>query len=159
MLQKKLERVVSPPVPHMVGDGFKMHGFIPAVPGLNMHRMDPFLVLDYNSITTLPPSEKPKGVGVHPHRGFETITIAYHGSVAHHDSTGSGGVIHSGDVQWMTAGSGILHKEYHDEEFSKKGGDFQMVQLWVNLPSESKMTAPKYQNIRAEDIKKTRSAL
>jgi quercetin 2,3-dioxygenase len=86
-------------------------------------------------------------VGAHPHRGFETVTIAYHGKVAHHDSRGNSGIIGEGDVQWMTAGSGILHKEYHEEEFSRRGGDMQMVQLWVNLPARHKMTEPKYQAI------------
>ncbi len=85
-----------------------------------------------------PPTDEPRGVGVHPHRGFETVTIAYHGRVAHHDSAGNSGVIGEGDVQWMTAASGVLHKEYHEKEFSKKGGSFQMVQLWVNLPAKIK---------------------
>ena len=96
---------------------------------------------------SVPPSETPRGVGVHPHRGFETVTIAYHGRVAHHDSTGNSGVIGEGDVQWMTAGAGVLHKEYHEKEFSKKGGMMQMVQLWVNLPAKYKMTPAKYQAI------------
>jgi redox-sensitive bicupin YhaK (pirin superfamily) len=91
---------------------------------------------------------------VHPHRGFETVTIAYKGKVQHHDSSGGGGIIGEGDVQWMTAASGVLHKEYHEEEWSKKGGDFQMVQLWVNLPKKDKMSAPKYQAIKYEDIKR-----
>jgi hypothetical protein len=86
-------------------------------------------------------------VGVHPHKGFETVSIAYKGKVAHHDSTGAGGVIEEGDVQWMTAGSGILHKEYHEREFNRKGGEFHMVQLWVNLPAKHKLTQPKYQSI------------
>ena len=104
-------------------------------------------MLDYGSKIEFSPKEEPRGVGVHPHAGFETVTIAYHGKVAHHDSAGNSGVIGEGDVQWMTAGSGILHKEYHDEEFSKKGGLFQMVQLWVNLPAKNKKTKPKYQEI------------
>jgi redox-sensitive bicupin YhaK (pirin superfamily) len=117
-----------------------------------MERMDPFILLDYNSRYHFPPSEKPRGVGVHPHRGFETVTIAYKGKVAHHDSSGGGGVIGEGDVQWMTAASGILHKEYHEEQWSKNGGDFQMVQLWVNLPKKDKMSAPKYQDILNDRI-------
>jgi hypothetical protein len=110
--------------------------------------------LDYNSKVIIPPSDIPKGVGVHPHRGFETVTIAYHGKVAHHDSAGNSGVIGEGDVQWMTAGAGILHKEYHEKEFSKKGGLFQMVQLWVNLPAIHKMTSPKYQGIENKTMTK-----
>src|SRR5699024_4562846 len=120
---------------------------IPGVPRLNMQRMDPFLVLDYNSRFYFPPADKPRGVGVHPHKGFETVTIAYKGSVAHQDSGGGGGVIHEGDVQWMTAAGGVLHKEFHEESFSKEGGDFQMVQLWVNLPAKEKKGKPKYQGI------------
>lgn len=147
MEKRNIEAIITPPMPHMVGDGFRVHGFIPGHPKLNFSRMDPFLVLDYNSKFHFPPSDTPRGVGVHPHKGFETVTIAYKGSVAHHDSSGGGGVIKEGDVQWMTAANGILHKEYHEEEFSKKGGEFQMVQLWVNLPAEFKRSNPKYQAI------------
>jgi quercetin 2,3-dioxygenase len=116
--------------------------------------MDPFIMMDYNSKFYFPPSDKSRGVSVHPHRGFETVTIAYKGKVAHHDSSGGGGVIAEGDVQWMTAASGILHKEYHEENFSKQGGDFQMVQLWVNLPAKDKMSKPKYQGITNTQIAK-----
>jgi redox-sensitive bicupin YhaK (pirin superfamily) len=112
-----------------------------------MQRMTPFIMLDYNSKFHFPPSETPRGVGVHPHRGFETVTIAYHGKVEHHDSSGGGGIIGEGDVQWMTAASGVLHKEFHEKEWSRQGGIFQMVQLWVNLPAKDKMSAPKYQSI------------
>lgn len=147
MATKKVELVVSPPAIHWVGDGFRVHNFIPGVYRLDMHRMDPFILLDYNSKHHFPPSEKQRGVGVHPHKGFETVSVAYKGKVAHHDSTGAGGVIEEGDVQWMTAGSGILHKEYHEKDFSLKGGDFHMVQLWVNLPAKHKLTKPKYQNL------------
>jgi redox-sensitive bicupin YhaK (pirin superfamily) len=108
--------------------------------------------LDYNSRFYFPPSDKPLGVGVHPHRGFETVTIAYKGRVAHHDSAGGGGIIGEGDVQWMTAASGVLHKEYHEETFSKEGGEFQMVQLWVNLPAKFKMSNPKYQAIANQEM-------
>jgi redox-sensitive bicupin YhaK (pirin superfamily) len=116
--------------------------------------MDPFIMLDYNAKTTLPPSDIPRGVGVHPHRGFETVTVAYKGKVAHHDSAGNSGVIGEGGVQWMTAASGILHKEYHESSFSRQGGAFQMVQLWVNLPARFKMSAPKYQGIAPEQIER-----
>ncbi|MBD9180168.1 MAG: pirin family protein, partial [Odoribacter splanchnicus] len=116
--------------------------------------MSPFYLLDYNARIDFTPREEPRGVGVHPHRGFETVTIAYQGKVQHHDSRGNKGVISPGDIQWMTAGAGILHKEYHESEFSRKGGPFQVVQLWVNLPAKDKMTPPKYQTITNERIPK-----
>jgi hypothetical protein len=112
--------------------------------------MNPFFLMDFNPEFNFTPTTKPRGVGVHPHRGFETVTIAYKGSVAHNDSTGNSGVINPGDVQWMTAASGILHKEYHEIEFSKKGGPFEMAQIWVNLPKKYKMSSPKYQAILSE---------
>jgi redox-sensitive bicupin YhaK (pirin superfamily) len=151
---KNIEIVVAPREPHYVGDGFRVHNFIPSGYRLDMERMDPFILLDYNSPFYFPPTDKPRGVSVHPHRGFETVTIAYQGKVAHHDSSGNSGVIGVGDVQWMTAASGILHKEYHEENFSKEGGYFQMAQLWVNLPAKDKMSAPKYQGITNSQIKK-----
>jgi len=144
---KSIDAILPPPPPHMVGDGFRVHNFFPTYDKIGMQGMSPFFLLDYNSIVMIPPSDVPKGVGVHPHRGFETVTIAYHGKVAHHDSAGNSGVIGEGDVQWMTAGAGVLHKEYHEKEFSKKGGPFQMVQLWVNLPAKFKSTPAKYQSI------------
>lgn len=139
--------VATPREPHFVGDGFRVHNYIPSHQRLDMVRMDPFIMMDYNSKYVFPPSPEPKGVGVHPHRGFETVTIAYKGKVEHHDSAGGGGVIGEGDVQWMTAASGVLHKEYHEREWSKTGGEFQMVQLWVNLAAKDKMGPPKYQTI------------
>lgn len=152
MKTRTVELVASPREPHFVGDGFRVHNFIPSGFHLDMQRMSPFIMLDYNSTYKFPPSDTPKGVGVHPHKGFETVTIAYKGKVAHHDSSGGGGVIGEGDIQWMTAAKGILHKEYHEAEWSKKGGDFQMVQLWVNLPAKDKKADPKYQAIKYEDI-------
>ena len=154
MSTKQVEIVLAPKQPHFVGDGFRVHNFIPSGYGLTMERMDPFIMLDYASRYHFPPTGKPKGVGVHPHRGFETVTIAYKGSVAHHDSAGGGGEIKEGDVQWMTAASGVLHKEYHAESFCATGGDFQMVQLWVNLPAKDKMSTPKYQAIENSNIPK-----
>jgi len=145
--RKSIEALIAPPPPHMVGDGFRVHNFFPNNRLIDKRRMSPFFLMDYNSKIEFAPTENPRGVGVHPHRGFETVTIAYHGRVAHHDSMGNSGVIGEGDVQWMTAASGLLHKEYHEKGFSKKGGPFQMVQLWVNLPAKYKMTAPKYQEI------------
>lgn len=143
---KTIEAIIAPPAPHMVGDGFRVHGFFPGG-SISKKRMSPFFLMDYNSKVEFPPTDQPRGVGVHPHRGFETVTIAYHGRIAHHDSAGNSGIIGEGDVQWMTAASGLLHKEYHEESFAKAGGMFQMVQLWVNLPAAYKMTAPKYQEI------------
>ena len=151
---KNIDAILPPPAPHMVGDGFRVHNFFPSYSKIGTQGMSPFFLMDYNSTVIIPPSDIPKGVGVHPHRGFETVTIAYQGKVAHHDSAGNSGVIGEGDVQWMTAGSGILHKEYHEKEFSKKGGPFQMVQLWVNLPSKYKMTSPKYQGIENKTMSK-----
>jgi quercetin 2,3-dioxygenase len=144
--QKIIEAIIAPPAPHMVGDGFRVHGFFPGG-RIDKKRMSPFFLMDYNSKVEFSPTDTPRGVDVHPHRGFETVTIAYHGRIAHHDSAGNNGIIGEGDVQWMTAASGLLHKEYHEESFSKAGGLFQMVQLWVNLPAKYKMTAPKYQEI------------
>jgi redox-sensitive bicupin YhaK (pirin superfamily) len=152
MATKNVELVARPREPHFVGDGFRVHNFIPSIERMSMQRMNPFIMLDYNSKFYFPPTDKPRGVSVHPHRGFETVTIAYKGRVAHHDSSGGGGIIGEGDVQWMTAASGVLHKEYHEEEWSKEGGDFQMVQLWVNLPAKDKMSSPKYQAIQYDDI-------
>jgi redox-sensitive bicupin YhaK (pirin superfamily) len=146
---KEVESVLNPPAPHMVGDGFRVHNFFP---NGNKLKMSPFYLLDYNAKVNFSAREQPRGVGAHPHRGFETVTIAYHGAVAHHDSAGNSGLIYPGDVQWMTAGRGILHKEYHEQQYSLNGGYFQMVQLWVNLPAEFKMTTPKYQGIKACDI-------
>jgi hypothetical protein len=152
MSTKHILRVTRPTTPHFVGDGFRVHNFIPGTS--TMQEMDPFIMMDYNSKYTFSPSEIPRGVGVHPHKGFETVTIAYKGKVEHADSTGSGGIIHEGDVQWMTAANGILHKEFHEKEWSKKGGEFQMVQLWVNLPAKDKKSDPKYQNLSNKDMAK-----
>lgn len=145
--KKSIEAIIAPPPPHMVGDGFRVHSFFPGGMLIDKKRMSPFFMMDYGSKIEFSPSEEPRGVGVHPHAGFETVTIAYHGKIAHHDSAGNSGIIGEGDVQWMTAGSGLLHKEYHEKEFSKKGGPFQMVQLWVNLPAKDKKTKPKYQEV------------
>ena len=145
--KRSIETIIAPPPPHMVGDGFRVHNFFPNNQGIDKRRMSPFFMLDYGSKIEFSPSDEPRGVGVHPHAGFETVTIAYHGKIAHHDSAGNSGIIGEGDVQWMTAGAGLLHKEYHEKEFSKTGGLFQMVQLWVNLPAKFKKEKPKYQEI------------
>lgn len=148
---KSVSAVLNPPKQHKVGDGFLVSNFFPVGYKINM---SPFYLLDFNAKMELSASLEPKGVGIHPHRGFETVTIAYHGAVAHHDSAGNSGVIYPGDVQWMTAAKGILHKEYFEQEFSARGGIFQMVQLWVNLPAKDKMSTPKYQAIKHDDIAK-----
>ncbi len=153
-MKKLIEKVVSNTTrPHMVGDGFRVFNYIPGA-GIPQERISPFLMLDFNPEYDFGPSEHSRGVGVHPHKGFETVTIAYKGTVAHHDSTGSSGVINPGDVQWMTAGNGILHKEYHEEAFSKTGGLFEMVQLWINLPKKDKSTTPHYQELTAAGMGK-----
>ena len=137
---------------HWVGDGFLVQ---PLFSHMGDDRgTNPFLMLDYAAPHEFSPNEtrNPRGVGQHPHKGFETVTIAYHGEVAHRDSSGGGGIIYEGDVQWMTAGSGIIHEEFHSENFSKKGGLFEMVQLWVNLPAKDKNTPPRYQHLAKAGI-------
>ncbi len=136
----------SAPGRHWVGDGFPVHGMF-GYSGDGVASRSPFLMLDYAAPTRFEPSAHRRGVGQHPHRGFETVTIVYAGEVEHRDSTGQGGVIGPGDVQWMTAGSGILHEEFHSTEYARRGGPFEMVQLWVNLPARDKMAAPGYQGI------------
>jgi redox-sensitive bicupin YhaK (pirin superfamily) len=141
-----VEGVFSPTNTHMVGNGFKVMNFFPGGKGFE-ERMSPFFLLDFNAEVKYPPSEISRGVGVHPHRGIETITFAYKGGVEHHDSKGNHGIIGPGDIQWMTAGGGVLHKEYHEQTYLKTGGAFEMLQLWINLPKAHKMTPAKYQSI------------
>jgi len=148
---KSVSTILNAPEPEMVGDGFFVSNVFPA--GYKIE-MDPFFMLDFSAKMELSASLEPKSVGSHPHRGLETVTIAYHGAVAHQDSAGNKGIIYPGDVQWMTAARGILHKEYLEQEFSLTGGIFQMVRLWVNLPAKDKMSTPKYQSIKHEDIGK-----
>ena len=146
---KQIYRAISQ---HWVGDGFLVQ---PLFSHMGDDRgTNPFLMLDYAAPYEFSPNEarSPRGVGQHPHKGFETVTIAYHGEVAHRDSSGGGGIIYEGDVQWMTAGSGIIHEEFHSENFSKKGGLFEMVQLWVNLPAKDKNTPPRYQHLAKTGI-------
>ncbi|KWR91597.1 pirin family protein [Cupriavidus sp. IDO] len=147
---KRILGVYSAPRSHWVGDGFPVRSMF----SYQSHgkQLSPFLLLDYAGPADFTPTQKPRGVGQHPHRGFETVTIVYKGEVAHRDSTGQGGVIGPGDVQWMTAGSGILHEEFHSPDFSRTGGPLEMLQLWVNLPARNKMTEPGYQAIVDRDI-------
>lgn len=147
---KKILGVYDPPRGHWVGDGFPVRSLF----SYNTHGRDlsPFLLLDYAGPHAFEPTTARRGVGEHPHRGFETVTIVYDGEVEHQDSTGAGGRIGPGDVQWMTAASGILHEEYHSADYGRRGGPFEMVQLWVNLPAADKMTAPRYQTLLDRDI-------
>jgi redox-sensitive bicupin YhaK (pirin superfamily) len=134
---------------HWVGDGFPVH----TVLDYQRHpELSPFLLLDHAGPADFAPAEKARGVGWHPHRGFETVTVVLEGEVDHQDTAGNGGRIRTGDVQWMTAGSGLLHKEMHSDAFTRRGGRFQALQLWVNLPAKSKMTPPRYQTLLAADI-------
>lgn len=152
MNNRKIEKIVTPKDFNWVGDAFYTTSFIGKE--IPRQRMDPFFAVGYNADLEFQAREIPRGVGAHPHKGFETVTLAYKGKIEHQDSRGNHGVIGEGDVQWMTAGSGILHQEYHEEEFSKKGGLFQMVQMWVNLPAKDKETTPKYQEIYAQTVTK-----
>lgn len=147
---KKILGVYSAPRPHWVGDGFPVRSLFD-YSGLGKH-LSPFLLLDHAAPTYFEPAERPRGVGQHPHRGFETVTIVYQGEVEHKDSTGAGGRIGPGDVQWMTAGGGILHEEFHSQAFTQRGGTIEMVQLWVNLPAAEKMVQPGYQTLLAAQI-------
>jgi quercetin 2,3-dioxygenase len=147
---KKVVGLYGNPRGHWVGDGFPVRSLF-SYQTLG-REASPFLLLDYAGPQEFAPAAQPRGVGTHPHRGFETVTIVYSGEVAHRDSTGQGGVIGPGDVQWMTAGRGILHEEFHSPEFTRRGGVLEMVQLWVNLPAKDKQAAPGYQAILASDI-------
>jgi len=142
---KQIQGVYSAPRPHWVGDGFPVRSLFSY--GDHGAQLSPFLLLDYAGPAQFPPAEQPRGVGVHPHRGFETVTIVYAGELEHRDSAGNGGRIGVGDVQWMTAASGILHEEFHSERFTREGGTMSMMQLWVNLPARHKMSEPRYQTI------------
>jgi redox-sensitive bicupin YhaK (pirin superfamily) len=135
---------------HWVGDGFPVRSLF-GYQG-DTRSISPFLLFDYAGPFRFAPAFRPRGVGQHPHRGFETVTIVFDGEVSHRDSTGAGGTIGPGDVQWMTAGGGIIHEEFHSAGFTKTGGPFRMVQLWVNLPAKDKMAAPGYQAIASADI-------
>ena len=147
---KKILGTYRAPQGHWVGNGFPVRSLF----SYDSHgkHLSPFLLLDYAGPAAFKPTDQPRGVGQHPHRGFETVTIVYEGEVEHRDSTGAGGKIGPGDVQWMTAASGILHEEFHSREFTRSGGTLEMVQLWVNLPAGDKMSAPGYQTLLDRDI-------
>ena len=148
---RSVQRIYKAPPMHWVGDGFAVRSLF-SYDGLGKQEASPFLMLDYGAPRDFTPSSHQRGVGVHPHRGFETVTVAYHGEIAHRDSTGQGGIIGPGDVQWMTAASGILHEEFHSPSFAQAGGVMEMAQLWVNLPKAHKMAPPAYQPIVKQDM-------
>lgn len=147
---RKIVDTTTAPRGHWVGDGFPVRSLFSHMSGRS--ETTPFLMLDYGGPHHFEPATRPRGVDVHPHKGFETVTIVYEGEVEHGDSTGRGGVIGRGDVQWMTAGEGILHKEFHSHDYTAKGGMFEMVQLWVNLRGQDKSAAPGYQSITDAQI-------
>jgi quercetin 2,3-dioxygenase len=150
-LLRSVQRTLPRPPRHWVGDGFQVYPVFSNLAFTN--DISPLLMFDYGAPTEFPPNPgTPLGVGQHPHRGFETVTVAFQGEVEHHDNAGNTGIIQAGDVQWMTAGRGIIHEEYHSKNFSKTGGTFEMCQLWVNLPKKNKMTKPGYQEILKQDI-------
>lgn len=149
---KKLKFIKRSNGSHWVGNGFPVQNIF------SYHdiakEMSPFLLMDYAGPATFPSTSSELGVGAHPHRGFETVTIVYSGGVSHRDSSGGGGTIGPGGVQWMTAASGLIHEEFHSREFAKQGGLFEVIQLWVNLPADQKMGPPGYQPILAGEIPK-----
>ncbi len=147
---KKIAQLMRANGSHWVGDGFPVRSLF--FYGGDAQAISPFLLFDYAGPHTFEPADRPRGVGEHPHRGFETVTIVYDGEVSHRDSTGAGGTIGPGDVQWMTAAGGIIHEEFHSQAYTKTGGPFRMVQLWVNLPAKDKMSPPGYQSIINADI-------
>ncbi len=146
---KKINRIVRDVPQHWVGDGFPVRSLFTYGGG---NEFDPFLLLDYAGPYEFTPANGRRGVDVHPHKGFETVTILYQGELAHRDSSGGSGRLGPGDVQWMTAGNGIVHEEYHSDDFTKRGGTLEMVQLWVNLPAKDKPTPPKYQDLRDDQF-------
>lgn len=148
---KNVSNIYKAPAPHMVGDGFRVQNVFPNGNRLGK-RISPFFLLDYGAPAYFPPTDKPRGVDEHPHRGFETVTILYQGALEHRDSAGNYGKLYAGDVQWMTAASGVVHEEKHETEFSKRGGTLEAVQLWVNLPKAYKMTTPRYQELSKNRI-------
>lgn len=148
---KKIQAIYSPPKGHWVGNGFPVRSLF-SFERMGPSNVSPFLLLDYAGPAEFTPTDEPRGVGQHPHRGFETVTIVYQGELEHRDSTGSGGLIGAGDVQWMTAGAGIVHEEFHSQTFTQHGGTLEMVQLWVNLPAKHKSEPAAYQTILDADI-------
>lgn len=154
-MYREVERVFKNSASHWVGNGFRVQQYFPSGQDEDfLERFSPFILMDYNSPYEFEPATSLVGVGPHPHRGFETVTLALEGKIEHTDNKGNSGIIGPGDIQWMTAGSGILHKEYHEREFAKNERRFHMIQLWVNLPKKYKMTKPKYQALLSADMGK-----
>jgi redox-sensitive bicupin YhaK (pirin superfamily) len=149
---KQVAKIYEGAQTHMVGDGFRVQNLFPNGNRIGSRQLSPFFLLDYAAPHYFPPSDQPRGVDEHPHRGFETVTIAYQGALEHRDSGGNSGRIGAGDVQWMTAASGVVHEEKHEREFTRSGGTLEMVQLWVNLPKAHKMDPPRYQGLEKKDI-------
>ena len=148
---RPIEEIYSIDKARWVGSGFRVRNYFPEGRDL-LNRFTPFALMDYNAPFEFKPSGSPRGIGAHPHRGIETVTFAFQGSVEHHDNAGNHGIIYPGDVQWMTAGKAIMHKEYHEEEFQKNGGFMEMVQLWISLPKKDRLTEPRYQDITNDDM-------
>lgn len=155
MNQKKVIDIIKPREKHWVGDGFYVSTLFSPYQ-IDYKYITPFILMDHAAPKYFAPTEHKHGVGEHPHRGFETVTFAIKGEVAHRDSSGGGGIITTGGVQWMSAASGVVHEEFHSKEFAKRGGEFEMVQLWVNLPAKDKMSKPRYQSMDEEDFNKTK---
>ena len=148
---RPIEEIYSIDKARWVGSGFRVRNYFPEGRDL-LNRFTPFALMDYNAPFEFKPSGSPRDIGAHPHRGIETVTFAFQGSVEHHDNAGNHGIIYPGDVQWMTAGKAIMHKEYHEEEFQKNGGFMEMVQLWISLPKKDRLTEPRYQDITNDDM-------
>lgn len=153
MPTKTISHIYQGTAPYFVGDGFRVSNYIPGINNYAGNELSPFILLDYNEPHTFSPSPKKRGVGEHPHRGFETVSVAYEGEVEHRDSTGAGGIIRAGEVQWMTAAGGLMHEEFQSENFACNGGVQHFIQLWVNLPAKHKMDKPHYQAITRDMIK------
>lgn len=147
---KRVQTILPSPATHWVGDGFPVTSVVSPLSLGN--RLSPLVLMDYAGPAPFEPSDRPRGVDSHPHRGFETVTVVYQGELEHRDSVGNSGKVGPGDVQWMTAASGVLHEEKHSDEFTEKGGVLEMAQLWINLPARRKMDPPRYQELRAADI-------
>lgn len=148
---RPIEDIYSIDKARWVGSGFRVRNYFPEGKDL-LNRFTPFALMDYGAPLDYKPSDTPRGIGPHPHRGIETVTFAVQGAVEHHDNAGNHGIIYTGDVQWMTAGRAIMHKEYHEKKFQEEGGLMEMVQIWISLPQKDRLTEPRYQDIRNHDM-------
>lgn len=152
MSVKTIKESYKGTTPYMVGDGFRVSNYIPGIRNYAGNELSPFIMFDYNAPYNFTPTDMRRGVGEHPHRGFETVSIAFEGEIEHRDSSGGGGIIKAGDIQWMTAAGGLMHDEFQTENFTRNGGVQHFIQLWVNLPAKNKMDNPSYQAITKEQI-------